>query len=355
MRDVRGLMGCAASVCLAAALVSGCASPGPSEVPPPPEASQPGLSMVERSALRERAIGELERAARGDDALLRANAIEGLLLAPARLRPVLALALTDENEAVRSVAAMALGEAAATTPGLCDLSASALALRDDRSAFVRASAIYAGVRCNAGVDRSPLAQLLMLGATPGERSHAAFVLGEIGDRSAVPLLRSALASGLPNATQTELLLWELQISEAMAKLGDRDQVQVVRASLYPSRPEELEVTALAAQILGEIGDRASTDQLIVLTAYRQDGRLYPAEIRLAAGASLAKLGNPNGVFLADQYRDAELDAVRSQAAHLYGVTGDPTRLRVLERMLDDRAGIVRVAAAAAIVRMTTGG
>lgn len=61
-------------------------------------------------------------------------------------------------------------------------------------------------------------------------------------------------------------LLQLQLAEAMVKLGEDDQIATIRAALYPSRPEDLEATALAVQIIGQVKDRGSIDELIYLSA-----------------------------------------------------------------------------------------
>jgi HEAT repeat protein len=110
--------------------------------------------------------------------------------------------------------------------------------------------------------------------------------------------------------------------------------------------------ALAVQILGEIRDRASVDQLIYLSAYRNEAKQpYPAEIRLAVAEALAKLGRPEGVFIAHEYASSEIGVVRAQAAHVYGHAGSLEHLGALERMMGDSEGMVGISAAAGVLRV----
>ena len=92
-------------------------------------------------------------------------------------------------------------------------------------------------------------------------------------------------------------------------------MDTVRSALYPSRPEELEATALAVQIIGEVHDRGAIDQLIYLVDEETD-RPMPAEVRLAVAGALAKLGLREGGFIADEYFQAqeELERARDELA-----------------------------------------
>ncbi len=321
--------------------VQGCAAPGTGE----PARAQ-GASLVERAALRERALSILESAAAGDEAVLRANALEGLEIVPSRALPLVRRGLQDENEGVRTVAAMVAGRA-----GLDRLVPELRTRGDDPSAFVRAAVIY-GLRANgAEADPTPLSTMLLGSDSPRVRAHAAFVLGELGQRSALPMLRQGAAASMERAEAAEVRVMRLQIAEAMVKLGDDEPMQGIRAALYPSRPEDLELTALAVQIIGSLDDRASAGQLIYLTAFRDGSRFLPPEVRLAVAQALARMGRTEGDFLATEYAGHPSAAVREQAAHVYAWTLEPDGIGPLVAMLEDPAGQVRVAAAAGVLRV----
>ena len=51
------------------------------------------------------------------------------------------------------------------------------------------------------------------------------------------------------------------------------------------------------------------------------------------------------------YLDSELPETRIQAALTLGIIGDPGTLSAVARLLSDQAPVVRVAAAAAVLRM----
>ena len=121
----------------------------------------------------------------------------------------------------------------------------------------------------------------------------------------------------------------------------------VRASVVPiSRPDELEATALAVQIIGEVRDRGAIDQLIYLVDEDSD-RPMPAEVRLAVAGALAKLGLREGGFIADAYAQDTNPVIRAQAATVYGQTGSVEHLSKLEGMLLDGSPHVRAGSAGA--------
>lgn len=315
---------------------------------PPASGEEAEVDAVQLSRAREEALALLIEFTTSDEAQLRANAIEALEQVPSRVEPVLPAALVDDNLGVRAIAAMVVGRLR-----LKDLAPSVRPLLDDDSPFVEASAIYALRRCREDVDLSPLADMLLHHSSPRIRSHAAFILGELGERSAIPLLQEAARTRMPRAEPNEVKLLQLQIAEALVKLGDDESIHAIRAALYPSSPEQLEATALAVQILGEVQDRRARGQLINLAAFRDEtGSMMPAEIRLAAAASLAEMGERNGWFIAEEYKDNEMGVVRAQAAHVFGVTGRAGDIYRLEKMMEDPDGLVRVAAASAVIRLT---
>ena len=295
--------------------------------------------------MRERALMLLSAAAGGATPEERANALEALTLAPGRLNTVVGQSLTDPNPGVRGVAAMAVGRAR-----LRSASGLVQPLLSDPSPLVRSAAIYALLRCEQPVDATPLAEMLM-DSDPLGRAQSAFVLGELGEPSARGPLCDAARRALPRASPAAVRLMDLQIAEARIKLGDDTALVDIRTALFPARPEDLEAVALAAQIAGQVGDRSSIDRLVFLTAeWDRDRRPMPAEIRLPRPHH-AKLGRRQGSFIADIYRKGEQDTLRAHAAVVYGETGWPENLDVLNEMLQDPSGRVRVAAAAGIVKI----
>lgn len=310
----------------------------------------PGTAAAKERSVRDESIQRLIAMASSPSPQVRANAIEGLERAGPRAEPTVALALSDENPGVRSVAALVAGRARFTA-----LIPTLRTLTTDQSEFVRASAICSLFIMGERVDPTELSTMLLDSRNPRVRAHAAFVLGEMGDASAVQMLRQAWANPSRSISEIERRILRLQIAEALIKLGDETSIDAVRAALYPSRPDELEATALAVQIIGEVGDRESIDQLIYLADDADRTRVMPAEVRLAVAQSLARLGLSQGGFIADQYFNNTLETVRAQAAAVYGRTGRPEHLVRLRAMLDDPSELVRVAAAAGALDLVSGG
>lgn len=349
----------------AAIAFAGCSASGPNAAKGPAAANSPAANAgllkmsataarqryadpVTRSALREHAIDELVVLAADPDPQVRANAVEAMLAAPSRVEPIVSKGLRDQNLAVRTVAAMTAGKLR-----LSSLTPEVDPLLRDPSPFVRAAAIYALRRCGEQTDPTPLATMLLSDPSLRVRANAAVILGELGNPSALGLLRTAAKDPLVKADQSEARLLRLQIAEAMVKLGDEEQVGPIRAALYPSQPDELEATALAVQIIGQVGDRAAINQLIFLAQQKNDkNQTMPAEVRLGVAGALAKMGKPEGSFVAEEFKAAPSPVLRAQAAYVYGQTGQVENLTRLEALMADPVAIVRVSAAAAVLVAT---
>ncbi len=302
---------------------------------------------IARASLREKALDLLGSSAAAGTPEERANAIEALQCSPGRLFPMLDGALADPNIGVRTIAAMTVGRARlqAAIPKVRPL-------LTDSAPQARAAAMFALHRCGEPVDLTPLASMLV-DPNLRVRAHTAFVLGELGDPSAIGLLKDAGQRSIARASPAEVRLFDLQAAEARIKLGDEVPLQEVRAALFPAKPEDLEAAALACQIVGQVRDQSSINRLIVLTAVQDDSKQFmPAEVRLSAAAALAKLGQRQGSYIADQYYTNPKNPLRSLSAFVYGETGHIENLPRLAEMLKDQDGRVRVSAAAAIVKIT---
>jgi HEAT repeat protein len=309
----------------------------------------PGTAAARERSLRDESVQRLLSMTTSSNPQVRANAIEGLERAGPRAEPAIALALKDENPGVRSIAAIV-----AARSGLVSLAPTVRQLTVDPSEFVRAAALASLFILGEPVDPSELSTMVLSARDPRARAHAAFLLGEMGDASAVPMLRQAWSTPIRDASEIERRILRLQIAEALIKLGDDTSMDSVRAALFPSRPDELEATALAVQIIGEVRDRGSIDQLIYLADDSQS-RVMPAEVRLAVAGALAKMGLDQGGFIADRYADNNAEVIRAQAAKVYGRTGRAEHVPALMAMMDDPSELVRVAAAAGMVDLLAGG
>jgi len=311
------------------------------------DGSQRVIEITPSSELRTIAIDNLMRMTEDPSPEVRANAIEALSSVSSKVEPIVALALTDPNEGVRTVAIMVAGKSK-----LSSLAPSIRELTQDQSPFVRSAALYALGSFGDQVDLTELSMLLFEHHNPRVRSQVAFILGELGDTSAVPMLQQATFEPITNASTIETKIYRLQLAEALIKLGAGQNIDTIRAALYPSRPEELEATALAVQIIGQVHDETSIDQLIYLSDEDADIPM-PAEVRLGVAISLAQMGHREGAFIADEYFDSENSTVRALSAIVYGKTqaaGNLGKLEIL--MVNDSSPLTRVAAAGAIVDYT---
>lgn len=306
----------------------------------------PTPDAIRMTQIRERALQVIEESANSQEGEVRGYACEGASLVPNRLGSILIKGLDDPAPGVKAMALTASGQAkyqpAATK---------ALALTADPSPFVRISAIYALNKLGRPIEISPLAGYLTGSEPLKVRSQAAWVIGEIGNRSAIPMLRAAAVENIARSRPLEVMIFQLQCGEARVKLGDNEPIEGIRAALFPARPEDFEVAVLAVQIIGEVKDNRSMDQLMYLSEYRDArGNPMPPEFRLACATAIAKLGLDRGSFLADEYAKDPNPLIRQQAASVYGYTARPEHFLTLEAMMNDPVPMVRVVAATSVVR-----
>jgi HEAT repeat protein len=311
----------------------------------------PTGDMGTLSGVTEYAMALIEELSRSEQPDVRANCVEAAGMVPKRLEAVIVSGLSDRNEGVQAVAAMTIGR-----QRLASLAPRTRALLSNPSAYVETAAIMALTRNGEVIDdakMSRLGELLFMSQSPRVRAHVAFLVGEIGNDSALPMLKAAADVKMPLAAQGEFNSMMLQFAEAMFKLGDTNQIEAIRAALTPGRPDDLEATAAAAQILGELGDKKPIDQMVYLTAYRDPTtkQLYPAEVRMQIASSLGKLGLDRGGFIADEFLKNEDPALRAQAAAVYGDTGRPEHLSKLVELLKDPQEQVRITAAGAVLKI----
>jgi HEAT repeat protein len=311
------------------------------------DGTQRVVQVAPSDQLRKAAIERLMLMTTDPSPEMRANAIEALSPVTQQVEPIVALAMSDPNAGVRSVALMVAGEA-----GLTSLTPTIREMVQDESPYVQIAALYALASFGEKDDLSLLSFYLLDHPDSRIRSQAAFVIGELGESSAIPMLHQASSNAMVNTTPNERKIFRLQVAEALNKLGHTESIDTIRAALYPSRPEELEATALAVQIIGQIRDEDSIDQLIYLSDPDSQTPM-PAEVRLGVAYSLAQMGHREGSFVADEYINNELDSIRAQSAAVYGQTIGSGNLGKLERlMMNDPSPLTQVAAAGGIVDYT---
>lgn len=295
------------------------------------------------ASLRAVAIRLLEEASLSADPMLRANALEAMHHAPQELGPFVQRGLADENRGVRFIAAMTLGKFQ-----MHELAHLARPLLHDDSQSVQAAAIYALHRCGHQVDVNPLAE--MLRSSDAEvKANAAIVLGEMGHSSAAPMLRQAVGKNMQRVSPARAQIVDLQLAEAMVKLGDERQLEVIRASLF-APAEQGEIAALACLIAGRVKDLRTMPNLHQL-ATRTGPRQMPAEVRMAAALAMAQMEPAEApVEVPLEYVSSDRFELRAQAALTLGAMSDPQSIATLRRMLLDEHPMVQVFAAGGLLQ-----
>ncbi|HIA72341.1 MAG TPA: HEAT repeat domain-containing protein [Phycisphaerales bacterium] len=302
--------------------------------------------VVDGNTVKQSALSLLLDKTESNNPRFRANAIEALRYAPNEpLERVLRFALGDDNRGVRFVAAMMIGE-----KKLCSLSILLEPLLLDESESVQAAALYSLYRCGSKVDLNLLARMLQSG-NPELQGNAAMVLGMMGNTSAVQMIRDALKVPQDLITPIRRRLINLQMAEALILLGERNELEVVRAAIFSSA-QEAEVTALACQIAGRLGD---VEVVSTLESITMSPKRYPDEIRLVAATSLAEITPqrmPLELVLSFSSNDSA--NIRSQCATALGVQGYQLSLGPLALMLKDVDPLVQISAAGGILRINNG-
>lgn len=314
----------------------------------PPLGGETVPDVDDHPGLRAAALAILEEAGGSSDPLLRANAIEAMHYAPKKLDQFVLQGLADDNRGVRFIALMTLGKFQMT-----EVAHLAYPMLHDGSPSVQAAAIYALHRCGERVDLNPLAEMLR-SSNPEVKANAALVLGELGNRSAIPMLRSAVGRDMSRVSSARAQVVDLQIAEAMVKLGDDRQLEVIRAALF-APAEQGEIVAFACQIVGRLGDVRALPNLMQL-ALREGERQLPAEVRMAATLAIAQIDSveaplevPLGYVRSDQFQ------LRAQAALTLGAgPGGSQTQNALRRLLGDQNPMVQVFAAGGILQQVGG-
>ena len=280
----------------------------------------------------------LRAASRDQWAALRAHAVEASIRNPKLLAELAPAALRDENRGVRFVACMAIAEA-----GLTSLSDELTALLGDPSPSVQAAAMLALHRAGRKVNFTPLAAMIE-NNDPEVRANAYLVLGEIGNDSAIPLIRQSIGRGMKLVNPLRVRLVDLAAAEALVKLGDEFEAEPIRAALF-APPEQGELTVVACDSVRRLRDEVARPMLERIVSASGAAMRSP-EIRLAACRALVRLGSGSAPLVIAREYAAHPDArVRAQAAALLGEIGTPEALQMLVGMLADASTSVQVAAA----------
>ncbi len=310
----------------------------------PPAALALHGSAGDPAGLRAEAVNLLEQAIDSPTAILRANAIEGMKHHPVLLEVFVRRGLVDDNRGVRFVAAMTIGE-----HRMDDLAHLLEPLQRDESESVQAAAIYGMQRCGLNPDLTPLASMIVSN-DPEVRGNAALVIGELGNPTAAPMVRAAVGRGMERVSASRNKMVDLQLAEALVKLGDEREIEVIRAALF-APAEEGELTALACMMCGRLHDERAAANLVRL-AVREGRFQQPAEVRMAATWALARLGTGQAALEVPMENvTAEMSPLRAQAALTQGEIRAAAAVTTLSEMLRDPNPMVQVAAASAILQI----
>ena len=287
----------------------------------------------------------LDEASRNSDKSLRAHAIESMQYDMTIFEPGVRRGLADREPSVRFVSAMSVAKL--RMPGAGPLIEP---LKLDPNESVQAAAILALTRCGTQTNPSPLAKMI-LSQSAELRGNTAMVLGELGNKSALIMLKEATRQPMSRANPAAVRIVNLQIAEAMVQLGDQSEIEPIHAALF-FRSDQSECIELACEIASRLHDQGSLPMLQRLVE-ADGGDIRPIEIRLFAAIAACKIMQSPPIGLAGLGVSCSHDPnvrVRTLAAKLLGVVGGADTESVLSRLLRDREPEVQVAAAGSILR-----
>lgn len=306
---------------------------------------------LSRSSVRDKAVKVIVTLSQDTNAVFRANAIEAMHPMPDRALPLAQRGLADPSPIVQYTAVV--------TAGMYKFESLKPAIRPllkSENPSVRAASIFALHHLGDKVNLTPLAGLLEH-RDPSVRANVAMLLGLMGEKSAIPMLKQAADAPLPRAGGAQTAVVRCQFAEAIVRLGDDSELDTLRASAYNTVGE---VRVLAINAMGAVGDRRMIPALQQFLrepqpAGREDHGVKavtaePVEVRLAAASSLARMGNPIGLSTALKLCEDPNPVVRSQAVWALGWFQDSASQEKLAQMVDDPMPMIRIAAAASVVR-----
>jgi len=220
-------------------------------------------------------------------------------LRDARGVPALEKALYDQDESIRIVAARALGD----LPGPESLEVLMRVALQDASERIRSHVVKV-VGARRTREAVPKLESALRAESDLVRANAAMALGEIGDRSSLPVLFRSLDDPFYKV--------RCLAAHAIAKIAPGDmEAQAAVAKRLGAEDNAMAIVDLAWS-LGSLGDRSGMETL----------------------RTLLFKGEP--------------EDVRAEAAIALGDLGDASELPVLQKALADKMGIVRSRVAEAI-------
>ncbi|HEX4823208.1 MAG TPA: HEAT repeat domain-containing protein [Candidatus Polarisedimenticolaceae bacterium] len=317
---------------LAAAACSGRGAPGGLTDPDPAVRSQAAIHLGERKA--PDGVDQIVPHLNDPELTVRIDFISALgALGDPRAVPAIIPYASDSLSGVRIAACRALGLIG--DPRAVPALESALQDPDETIRTVAAKAL-------GNIPGPESMQVLLRTALADEseaiRSHVMKVIAERHEKDAVPKLESALSA--------ESDLVRANAALALANVGDRSSVPaLIRALDDPY----YKVRCLAAHALAKLapGD-AEAKQAIVKRLGVETTGMVRVDLAWAAGKAgdVSHLGVVRTLLIEGQPED-----VRAEAALALGQLGGPSDVPILERALADKKGLVRSRAAEAIDRI----
>lgn len=162
------------------------------------------------------------------------------------------------------------------------------------------------------------------------RKMAAIAIGEIGDRSAIPLLKKGLKHFDPE--------FQLYCAYALAKMGVKDAFPYAMNFINSSNSE---YQKKAVEILSFLKDKRSTG---ILLQKLKDGEL---NVKLAAAYALAKMGEIKGLEFLVRISEQNIEPLRTEADMYLNSNSIPLSLRckipeIREKIYKEKLGIQEV-------------
>lgn len=327
MNDARPGFALIASVLL---LQAGCAkSDGGDRRPPPPLPPPPVPKRVETpidATLRTRATAVLEKALTSSDEYFRANAVEAAQ--GAGNSAIVLKAMGDPSPVVRFAACMAAGEMR-----LKPAYASLLKLASDPDTAVKLGARF-GLHQLGDKRLSHDFETYAVDTDPSIRANTVLALGLLGEPSALKILQAMRGDEAPTV--------RLAVMEAGWRLGDSVSRDKLIAGTVSADPGEEIVSVLALAAPKNQSVRGNCRGLLTSD--------YP-EVALAAARAVGMLDSDDGYGVALAGARSKDARQRALAALAFGEIGRSDAQPTLVTLLNDPAEGVRVAAAAAILKL----
>ncbi|MHC4440002.1 MAG: HEAT repeat domain-containing protein, partial [Planctomycetota bacterium] len=179
------------------------------------------------------------------------------------------------------------------------------------------------------------------------RANAAYLLGKMGDKSSLNLLKSAQED--TNSTDKV----KFQILEARARLGDEEVLKKLWAIVYSAFADD---RIMGIRAIGLLGTSKARDILVT----KLDDTVL--EVRLAAAGQLGKLqdriGEAEVLAVFEQNLTAGLDRAANERANVLtalaiGEICTPDLEKFLPQLLKNESKFVRIAAAKAVFQCKT--